>query len=321
MVITNKTILVTGGAGFIGSHLTLELAKHNTVIVLDTTIDPRSYFCQHSLDKKTILILGDVRNQSLVNKIVSQYRVEYIFHLAAQTIVETAYENPAETIETNINGTLSMLEAVRNYKFVKMLIVASSDKAYGKLQKKKYVESDPLRGDHPYEASKSAADTLCTTYWKTYQTPVVITRFGNVYGEGDLNFTRLIPGIMRSVIHQTPLEIRSDGTYVRQYIYVKDVVNAYIKLVQTGKPILGEAFNFGSNDMLSVLDVIKYSRSILSKKISYTIMKTAKNEITYQALNYKKATNMLTWRPLSTFKKTLPSIFSYYQKLHETYII
>ncbi len=311
--LTGKNILVTGGTGFVGSHLVEALIKlGSTVIVPYRSIDPRSYFSAQKLHKNTIMVQGDVKNFQEVFDIVTKYEIEYIFHLAAQAIVTTAYHNPLEAFQTNIIGTANILEAARLYGKVKGIVIASSDKAYGKSDKP-YKESDALRGDHPYEVSKSAADLISQTYYKTYKLPVVITRFGNIYGEGDLNFSRIIPGVMKSLITKEELVLRSDGTHVRDYVYVKDVVRGYLFLLGNIDKIKGEAFNLSSNDTYSVLDVIKHIGKKLNKKISYTIANSAKNEIPYQHLSYEKI-HKLGWRPIYSIDSTLVPVKSWYKK-------
>ena len=208
-------------------------------------------------------------------------------------------------------GTVNILEAVRRNKKIKGIIAASSDKAYGKSQKA-YTEESPLRGDHPYDVSKSSMDLICQSYFATYNLPIAITRFGNVYGEGDLHFDRIIPGICKTVIKNEVLDIRSDGTYIRVYLYVKDVVNGCITLLESIDTIHGEAFNFSSKDNLSVVDVIKKAEQILGVKIPYKILDIAKNEIPYQHLNDAKIRS-LGWRSKYSLSKTLLSIMEWYR--------
>ena len=232
--------------------------------------------------------------------------------MAAQALVEEAYKNPKHTLDNNILSTINVLEAVRINPQIKGLVVASSDKAYGKLKVAKYSESSPLSGDHPYDTSKSVTDLLSTTYYKTYKIPVVVTRFGNIYGEGDLNFSRIIPGIMKSIIQNSELRIRSNGKYVRDYLYVKDVVNGYILLAENIGKVKGEAFNFGSDDTLTVLEVIKQVEKVLDKKINYKILNIAKNEIPYQSLDYSKIKKTLGWKPKENIKSKAGKILGWY---------
>ena len=241
MEIKNKNILVTGGAGFVGGHLVEELVKLKAnIFVVDINLDKRSYLFTENLHKKSKVIDLDICDYKKLLTLIKKYKIEFIFHLAAQALVEKAYKNPKYTLDNNILGTINILEAVRINPQIKGVVVASSDKAYGKLSKAKYTEFSPLSGDHPYDTSKSVTDLVSTTYYKTYKIPVVITRFGNIYGEGDLNFSRIIPGIMKSLVKNEKLIIRSNGKYVRDYLYVKDVVKGYLLLAENIEKVNGE---------------------------------------------------------------------------------
>jgi len=311
--LTGKNILVTGGTGFVGSHLVKALVqKGANVIVPFRSLDPRSYFATEKLERKVILTVCDIKDKNRVFDVVSKYEIEVIFHLAAQPIVTTAYENPVETIESNIMGTTYILEAARMFLHVKTVIVASSDKSYGK-SRKPYMETDALKGDHPYEVSKSSADLIAQTYYKTYHLPVVITRFGNIYGEGDLNYNRIIPGIMNSLIYKQPLHIRSDGTFVRDYIYVGDVVSAYLFLLAQGSKVYGEAFNIASGETNSVLELIKRIEKILKRTVSYQIDNSEKNEIPYQKLDNNKIL-ALGWKTKYPLRKAILTQFKWYKR-------
>ncbi len=310
-----KKVLVTGGTGFVGSHLVKALIEEGSnVVTTFLQLDPHSYFMTEGLDKNTVMERIDLVDFDRVFDLVTKHEIEYIFHLAAQPLVDVAYYNPRRTLESNINGTINILESARLYPKVKGILVASSDKAYGKHGEIKYKEADALKGDHPYEVSKSAADLICTSYAKTYDLPVVVTRFGNIYGEGDLNFSRIIPGIMRSLNTKETLELRSDGTFVRDYLYVKDVVAGYILLAENIERAKGKAYNFGSDDTLSVLELIDTIEKSLKTKIPYKIMGTAKNEIPYQSLDYSKIMKELEWAPNFNVKKVCSKIFGWYKR-------
>lgn len=298
-VLSNKNILVTGGDGFIGTHLVQELRR----LGIDVFV----------FDIKTDLTL-DVRNLKKLEEIFKELQPEFVFHLAAQAIVTSSYDNPREALETNVMGTVNVLEAVRKSDFVKGIIVASSDKAYGKLTKGKYREDSPLKGDHPYDVSKSAADLISMAYHKTYDLPVVVTRFGNVYGEGDLHFDRIIPGICESIIKKKILEIRSNGQYVRDYLYVQDVVDGYLFLMKNFDKVKGEAFNFSSSENLSVLELVKKAEKILGKKIDYKILDKARNEIPYQHLDDDKI-KKLGWEPKIDIIEGLKKTYLWYKDM------
>lgn len=310
-IIIGKRILVSGGAGFIGSHLVKELVKRKAkVIVIDIAIKPQSFFAKEQLKKRVIYKNLDITNKNKVFEVFKTYTPDYIFHLAAEPIVAASYENPHATFMTNVMGTVNILEACRANKNTKVVIVASSDKAYGKT-KKAYTEESPLQGDHPYDVSKSCTDLIAQSYAKTYNMPIVISRFGNVYGEGDIHKDRIIPGICASIIKKKKLLIRSDGTYVRDYVYVNDVVDGYIFLLNNREKVRGNAYNFSSQDSLTVLELIKKVESIVQHKIPYKILNSAKNEIPYQHLNDKKI-RKLGWKNNYTLEKTMKNVLDWY---------
>lgn len=311
--IERKTILVTGGAGFIGSHVVKQLVHRKAnIIVIDIAIDSQSFFAKEQLKKQVIYKHIDIRNKNSVNRVFKEYTPDYIFHLAAEPIVSASYENPHATFMTNVMGTVNVLEASRNNEKTKAVIVASSDKAYGKT-KEAYTESSPLQGDHPYDVSKSCTDLIAQTYYKTYGLPVIVTRFGNVYGEGDIHFDRIIPGICEALLQGEVLKIRSDGTYIRDYVYAKDVASAYLFLLIKQKDAIGEAFNVSSNSTFSVLDLVHKIEEILKRKIPYKIFNTAKNEIPYQHLIDEKI-RKLGWKQQISFNEGIQNTFSWYAR-------
>lgn len=315
MTISNKKILVTGATGFVGSHLVKKLVSlGNTVYCTSISTNKHSYFFQQQLDEKSTVLNVDICDFEKVKDVVSKFSIELIFHLAAQPLVSVAYANPRRTLESNIMGTVNLLEAARLFG-TQGVIVASSDKAYGKHGTSQYTELAPLQGDHPYEVSKSAADLIAHTYAQTYQLPVVTSRFGNIYGPGDLNFSRIIPGIMSSYLKKETLELRSDGSMIRDYLHVEDVVEGYILLAENIHSVQGEAFNFGSDETLSVIEVIKTLEDTLTKKIPYKILNNEHNEIPYQSLDYSKAKKTLGWMPKQNIHKSAKNILSWYRQL------
>ena len=314
MEIKGKNILVTGGNGFVGGHLVEELVKLKAnVIVADINLDQKSYLYTKKLHKKAKIVNLNICDYKKLLVLIKKNKIDFIFHLAAQALVEDAFKNPKYTLENNIVSTINILEAVRINPQIKGLIVASSDKCYGKLTKKQYVETDPLSGDHPYDTSKSATDLISTTYYKTYNIPVVVTRFGNIYGEGDLNLSRIIPGIMESIVKNKTLKVRSNGKYIRDYLHVKDVVSGYLLLAEKIDKLKGQVFNFGSDETLSVVEVIKLFEKILHKKINFKILNTAKNEIPYQSLNCLKIKRELNWYQKYSLKSTAEQILTWYK--------
>lgn len=313
MGINGKKILITGGNGFIGSHLVQELSKQtNDLVVASNLLEANSYFVKNNLHQKVIYEPIDISIKKDVEKLGEHYDFDFIFHLAAQTTVNNAYHDPFTNFNTNIIGTVNILELARSNN-VKGVIVASSDKAYGK-SKIEYTEQSPLKGDHPYDVSKSATDLISQTYFKTYQLPVVITRVGNVYGPGDTHYDRIIPGICKAIKMETTLNIRSDGKYIRDYIYVKDVANAYIFLMKNFEKIKGEAFNISSNENYSVLDLINFINKNFGIQVKYSIKNNAKNEIPFQHLDCRKI-NKLGWKNISSLKDNFLKTLDWYKSI------
>lgn len=315
--LNGEKVIVTGGAGFIGGHLVKKLIEQSAdVLVIDIAIKENCIYVTSGSYKKTKFELIDIRNKTEVERVFQEFDPKFVIHLAAEAIVGNGYFNPSKTFETNVIGTVNVLEASRKLKSLKGVIVASSDKAYGKLSANgAYKENYPLSGDHPYDVSKSCEDLIALTYFKTYGLPVIVTRFGNVYGEGDFHLNRIIPGICDALISNKTLEIRSNGKYVRDYLYVEDVVDGYLFLASKVDSIKGEAFNFSSNDKLSVLDVIKIIEKTIGKKVKYSIKNNAKNEIPYQHLDDSKI-RRLGWKTNHSLKTSFPSVFEWYNKNH-----
>lgn len=308
-----ENILVTGGAGLVGGHLVEKLLSLGAkVFVLDIATKPESYFTTQKLQERAKLILQDVRDLAKLKEVILTENISYIFHLAAQAIVPLAYEDPVPTLDINVMGTVNVLEAARLIPSIKAVVVASSDKAYGK-DCKGATEDQALSGDHPYDVSKSAADLICTAYFKTYGIPVTVSRFGNIFGPGDMNFNRIVPGMMRAVIKNENLELRSDGSFKRDYVYVKDVVDGYICLAEQIDKAKGEAFNFSSGFNFSVLDLIANISKTIGKKIEYKIVNNQKNEIPEQSLNFDKAEKVLGWKSKYNFEHGVSETFDWYK--------
>ncbi len=308
-----KTVLVTGGAGFIGSHLANTLIKQGQRVVV---IDDLSSGKKENLLPEAIFYQADIKGPEIA-KIFEKENPSVVYHFAARPLVQEVYQNPREALETNIMGTVNVLEICRARKNIESIVVVSSDKAYGASQNLPYKETAPLHGTHPYDVSKSAADLIAQTYAKTYGLPVLITRFSNVFGPGDVSASRIIPGIMESVLKNKPLEIRSDGTMVREYTYVKDIVDGCIKLANH-RQNFGEAFNFGSENILNVLEVVKKSEEALGVKVNYQVLNTAKHEIQAQYLDWTKAREVLGWRPKTSFEDGIKESFGWYKQFHQS---
>ena len=318
----DRPVLVTGGTGLLGSWLVSRLANVGadiTCLVRDWV--PQSELVKSGLFSEVKVVRGDIRDIQVIDRILSEYEIDTVFHLAAQTIVTIANRNPLHTLESNIAGTWNLLEACRRNTKVKQIIVASSDKAYGDQKDLPYDENTPLQGQHPYDVSKSCADLISHMYAKSFEIPVCVTRCGNFYGGGDLNWNRIIPGTVRSVLRgQAPI-IRSDGKFIRDYFYVEDGANAYMVLAEqmAGKPELkGEAFNFSNELQVSVLNLVEKILKLMKSDLQPVILNEASNEIRHQYLSAAKARKKLDWKPLFTLDEGLDKTIEWYQEFFHT---
>ena len=311
----NKTVLVTGAAGFKGSHLVEQLSKTSArIISLVREFDPKSYFETKQLGKKSVVVIGDLKDPIKMADILSQFEVTSIFHLGAQPIVTTALRNPSETLNSNIMGTVNLLEAARLYAKVEGIVVVSSDKAYGPCERIPYMETERLHGKAPYDVSKSCADLISQMYANVYGLPIVITRCANVFGPGDLNLNRIVPGAIEAIIKNKSLEIRSDGKMVREYIYVKDSIEAYISLAENINKTRGQAFNVASHNIMNVSEIVKNISHILKKPIKMNILNKAKTEIPKQYLNGSKIKKIIGWEPQTSFEQAIRETFNWYEE-------
>lgn len=312
----NARVFVTGGTGLVGGHLVEKLVKDdNEVFVGWRSRDPKAYFFQQELEKKVCMVDYDLKDFRRVLDIISKYEIDTVIHLGAQPIVYTAYKNPYETLESNIMGTINILEACRMYGEVKSIVVASSDKAYGISEQLPYTEDMKLNGQHPYDCSKSCTDLVSIMYAKTYNLPVTVSRFGNIFGPGDMNFNRIIPGIMKSLIKGETLELRSDGSMIREYLYVKDVADGYLMLAENIEKCSGEAFNFGTAKKYSVIELIKLCEKVLDKKVPYTIINNAKGEIPAQYLDSSKLQQLLNWQCNENIEGAITESYEWYKSV------
>ena len=315
----NRRVLVTGATGLVGSWLVDRLIAEGasvTALILDS--DPQSELMRSGNIEKIAVVNGNLANFDDVKRAVFRDDVETIFHLGALTIVGNALKDPLSTFQSNIQGTWNVLEAARQAgNQIKSVLVASSDKAYGTATKLPYDENMPLRGDGPYDVSKSATDLLSRSYGVTYGTPVVIARCGNIYGGGDLNWSRIVPGTIRSLLmNETPI-IRSDGKFIRDYVHVDDAVDAYLHMASAmeSKPIAGEAFNFSRDEPISVLDLYEVICKVtVGKKVSPKILNQAKAEIHSQHLDSGRARKELGWKSKVTLEEGLMRTVEWYKK-------
>lgn len=298
----DRRVFVTGATGLLGSWLVEELVERRaevTCLIRDWV--PRSRLIRSGVATRIQVVRGELENFELLVRVLNEYEIDSIFHLGAQTIVGTASRSALSTFDSNIRGTWNLLEAARACsRLVERIVVASSDKAYGPQSDLPYTEDAPLQGRSPYDVSKSCADLIASSYFHTYGTPLAITRCGNLYGGGDLNFNRLVPGTIRSALQDEGPIIRSDGKYVRDYFYVRDAVEAYVLLAEhlPNEGFVGESFNFGPERPLSVLDLVRRILSLMGKEeLEPVVLDEAQNEIREQYLDCTKARRMLDWSP------------------------
>lgn len=313
----NKNVFITGGTGFLGSWLTEELTNLNArIVVLIRDYVPESKLYRENLINRVYVVRGELQDYDTVERVLNEYEIEVVFHLAAQTIVPIANNNPISTFESNIKGTWVLLEACRRNRQVKKIIVASSDKAYGEHKILPYTEEMPLQGRNAYDVSKSCADLIAQMYFHQYNLPICITRCGNLFGGGDLNFSRLIPGTIRSAFYNERPIIRSDGKYIRDYFYIKDAVKSLLLLAEKmdEENIIGEAFNFSNETRLTVLEVVQEILFLMNKTyLEPIILKEAKGEIVHQYLSAAKAKTLLGWKPHYSIREGLLETIKWYE--------
>jgi CDP-glucose 4,6-dehydratase len=266
--------------------------------------------------KDVTVVRGSLEDLELLERAMNEYEIETVLHLGAQTIVGIANRNPISTFTANIQGTWNIMEAARRSPTVKRIVVASSDKAYGDHDKLPYDENSALQGKHPYDVSKSCSDLIAQSYYKSFGSPVAITRCGNFYGGGDLNWNRIIPGTIRSLLREEAPIIRSDGTFIRDYFYVKDGVHSYLTLAEQmdKKGVCGEAFNFSNEIQVNVKDLVGRVAKVMGKNIQPKVLNEAKNEIKHQYLDASKAKKVLGWQPLFTLEQGLDETIHWYKE-------
>jgi len=313
-----RPVLVTGASGLLGSSLVRLLveARAQVVCLLRDWV-PQSELVRSGLHDRVRVVRGDIVDQALMERVLGEYEVDTLFHLAAQTIVSIANRNPVATLDSNIRGTWSVLEAARRSPTVKQIVVASSDKAYGAQEKLPYSEETPLEGRHPYDASKSCADLIAQMYATTYALPVCITRCGNFYGPGDLNWNRIVPGTIRSALLGERPVIRSDGQFVRDYIFVDDGAAAYMDTAQAlaaRRELAGHAFNFSCEEPITVRQMVDRILAVVGRtELVPEIRNEASHEIREQFLSAKKARERLGWKPRFTLDEGLRRTVAWYQ--------
>lgn len=321
----HKNVFVTGCTGLLGSWLTKYLIDEEANVVgLVRDIVPKSILWSErgefeGISKKLTVVFGKLEDLDKLERIINEYEIDVVFHVGAQTIVKIANQYPISTFQSNIVGTYNILEACRRVDLPEAIIVASSDKAYGDQEKLPYDENTPLEGQHPYDVSKSCADLIASTYHNTYDLPVCITRCGNFYGGGDLNFNRIVPGTIRSVISNERPIIRSDGTNIRDYFYIKDAALAYMhlaeKMIESNGKLNGEAFNFSNELQITVAELMQNLLNVMGRQdLEPLVLNQADNEIKHQYLSAEKARNLLNWSPKYSLDEALAETVKWYEE-------
>lgn len=316
---SDKRVLITGATGMVGAWTTRRLVDEGAhVAVLVRDADPQSELLRSGTIARTSVVNGRLEDYETVERAVNEHEVDTILHLGAQTIVGTAYRSPRQTLQANVAGTWNVLEAARVHGgLVRRVVVASSDKAYGTAPELPYREDMPLRGTAPYEVSKSCTDLVTASYAATYGTPTAIARCGNIYGGGDLNWSRIVPGTIRSLLRGEQPVLRSDGTFLRDYLYVEDVVDAYLVTAEAldGTIAPGEAFNFSDERPLSVMEIYRAVCDAVGQQVQPQVLGQAQGEIKDQYLDSAKARNVLGWKAGWALEHGLTTTADWYRGL------
>jgi len=314
----DRPVFITGCSGLLGSRLAQRLVGYGARVVglVRDSVPDSLLFSSGTIDK-IVTVRGELNDSSLIERALNEYEVKTVFHLAAQTIVGAANRNPIGTFEANIAGTWKLLEAARRTPGIEQVLFASSDKAYGAHDVLPYTESAALQGRHPYDVSKSCADLIAQCYAATYSLPVCVTRCGNLFGGGDLNWNRLVPGTIRAALEGKAPVIRSDGTMQRDYLYIEDAVDAYLKLAAAmalDGALAGRAFNIGNNHPLSVLDLVQKILWLAGREdLQPEILNQASHEIPCQYLDSSLANRVLGWQPAYALEDGLRATLDWYR--------
>lgn len=314
----DRPVMVTGASGFLGGWLVKRLVGAGADLVCPVRDwVPGSQLISEKLTEKVNLVRGDITDQGLMERVLGEYEVRTVFHLAAQTIVTIANRNPVSTFESNIRGTWSLLEACRRSPGIEQVVIASSDKAYGDQDSLPYNEDLPLKGIYPYDVSKACSDLLAQSYAKTSGLPAVITRCGNFFGGGDLNWNRIVPGTIRSALRRQRPVVRSDGQYIRDYFYIEDGAAAYVLLAEklAEKPELaGGAFNFSNEIQMTVLQLVEKILAVMDSDLEPDVRDEVSHEIRHQYLSAGKARRLLDWEPLFGLEEALQRTVKWYRE-------
>ena len=317
----DQPVLVTGASGLVGSATVPLLEQRGAdVVILQRDFVPHAALVRSGMCERVTVVQGDLADQLLLERILGEYEIQTVLHLAAQAAVPVANRNPLSTFESNVRGTWNLLEACRRSPLVSEIVVASSDKAYGEQPALPYTEDMPLLAKHPYDVSKACTDLIAQSYAATFHMPITIARCGNFFGPGDLNWSRIVPGTIRSVLRGERPVIRSNGTYLRDYFFVEDGAKAYVMLAEkmSGNTALrGQVFNFSNEAPLTVLDITQHILRLMKSDLQPDIQNEASGEILKQHLSAKKARAVLGWKPQYSLDEGLKRTISWYREFLE----
>ncbi len=314
----DRSVFVTGATGHLGGWLVRRLVEASAdVVCLVRDCPPECDFIRTGLVDQVKVVNGDLIDPELMKRIIAEHHVDTVFHLAAQCIVSTANHDPISTFDTNIRGTWTLLDAIRLTSSVRQVVVASTDKVYGESARLPYVEDMPLLAVYPHDVSKACAEMVAGSYVATYGLNLAFTRLPNVYGGGDLNWSRIIPGTIRSILQHKQPVINSNGTYIRDYLYVEEAIAAHLALAEQladNPDLRGQAFNISSETYMTVLQVVDHLLNIMGSSLQPVVRDQARNEIKHQYLSAAKARQMLGWQPEFTTEEGLQRTIDWYRE-------
>jgi CDP-glucose 4,6-dehydratase len=318
---TDRPVLVTGATGLIGGSVVkmlLDQKADQVCLVRDWV--PQCELVRSRLIEQVKLVRGDVRDQALLERVLGEYEIQTVIHLAAQSIISVANRDPAGTLDANVRGTWSLLEACRRSATVRQVVLASTDKVYGEVEQLPYTEEMPFLARYPHDVSKACAELVAQGYAATYHTPLAITRLPNIFGGGDLNWNRIIPGTIRSVLRAQAPQIQSDGRFIRDYLYVEDAAAAHLLLAEKlaeNPDLCGQAFNISNETRLTVLELVERILRLMGSELQPQVRSQAKNEIRNQYLSAAKARQVLGWQPLFSLDDGLALTIQWYREYFE----
>ncbi len=313
----DRRVLVTGATGHIGGWLTERLiASGAEVVCLVRDWVPQCELVRRGMIEQVKVVRGDLCDAGLLRRTLADYEINTVMHLAGQSIVGIGNVDPVTTFDSNIRGTWCLLEACRLSAAVQQIVVASTDKVYGECDQLPYIEDTPLLAVYPHDVSKACAEMIARSYAVTYGVNLGVIRLPNIYGGGDLNWTRIIPGAIRSIIRGEQPVINSNGRFIRDYLYVEDAVSAALLLAEKlaeNPEVRSQAFNISSETHLTVLELVEHILKLMDSRLQPVIRDQAKNEIKNQYMSAAKAREMLGWQARFNIDEGLGRTIEWYK--------